>query len=277
MILYAAGRLRSLAASQTRRKETRYLMICCLYLLAALPALLAAKSDATPQAALWVAGAAFLLSVLWRALRSSCRRRIAALLLALAFLPLSSCIKYREIDTYEYPLIVAVEGAGEWRRYLFRTESDCIKVTAPSLISAREVANRERAKPLNFSQLGMAILPASQPDMIIELIEEVEAGDVDNTVILAVTDDDTDSLQNMTFSNYHSISEFFDEFKSHQSSRDFVDRTAFEALTSYRRDQIMLITRISMQTDAPSFKGAVVYNNDGSLLLSSEEVDRYDR
>lgn len=277
MILYAASQLRTLVASQTGRKETRRLMTACLTLLAALSAILAAGADATSTAALWTAGAAFLLSILWSALCSSRRRRIAALLLALAFLPLSSCIKYREIDTYEYPLIVAVAEAGEECRYLFRSESSCVEVTAPSLLVAKEIANRKRAKPLNFSQLGMAILPASRPDLIVERIEEIVGGDVDNAVILAVTDDDTDALKAMTFSDFHGISEFFDEFKSHMERHDFVDRTAFEALTSYRKYGTLMITSVTLGKDAITFDGAVIYGEGSRLSINIDQLDGFDR
>ena len=268
MILVAVARFRA-AIEGERPTRIRRSLTLCLFVLSVAAALWLREEGV----ALAVAGVAALLGALcgplWRK-----RRRVIPLTLALICLTMTSCLSYHEIDTYEYPLIVGVERAGEGARFHFRSQSGTVSVCADGLTQARDAVNRQRPKPLDLSQLGMVILPAGDEALLRACVEEIEHSRVDNAVLVAVTNDNLEELRGADFSSYHSISEFFDEFKAQHEPFDFVDRTAFEACASLQRTKTLLVPAITFAHGQLLSSGAVAYGKSARFSVTNEQLQR---
>lgn len=272
LLVYSAVRLHGFAAACIARKTEKRVCLACLYAAAVILSCLTVDRNQLAVAGLATAGVALLLALLWSMLSTAGRKRATAILLALCLLPLSSCIEYREIDTFDYPLIVGVEPSGEENKYVFRMENAALTVTAPSLLAAKEAINSRNAKPIDLSQLGMVLLPSDDADFILDRIAEIERIDVDNAVILAVTKNDVTDVGKTDFSGFHGVSEYFDEYKSNRESLGFVDRTVFEALASYRNDQTLLLTELLIDDDQLVFSGADAYGRGERKHLTNARL-----
>lgn len=271
--IYIMTVIGSLIGRKGLTKGKKRLMHIGVYLVAAICAFLALADLRIVRAFAWIAGVAVLLSVLLKIPARFKRTLAGAMCVCLLAVSLTSCMKYNEIDQFEYPLIIGAEENGEAIRFCFRTEESAYSASGDSLLDAVEAINRQQAKGLDLSQLGMVLVPAKSYDLLCALVTEIQETYVHNTVQIAVTESSITELENADFSSYSGISEFFDEYKSKLEQYSWMDRGAFDAYCDMEKDRGILVPRFTFCNGVMLIDGAVAYGKDSLVCFCNSQLE----
>ena len=268
LIMMTACRMAESVGECLTHKGKKRLLTACLYLLGAIPTLLNRNENSLVEFGLCLAMAAAFMAVLFALPGGIGKNRRRAVNAVLALCMLSSCVSYQEIDTFEYPLIVGVETAGDRAHYYFRTDDVTYTSVADSLRDAQESVNLQKPKPIDLSQLGMVLVESDSFDLLQDLLMEIQATDIHNSVLIAVTEDWVSELKEADFSEYQGISEYLNEYKSKLEPYTFLDATAFQACASITKEENCLLPSVQL-TDGPMLtNGAVAYGKGQAAQIT---------
>ncbi len=222
--------------------------------------------------AAFVAGIGLIVGVIIKLFSKNKKAAVATISCLALLLSMTSCMRYSEIDTYAYPLIIGVESAGEGIRFVMKTDEQTYIVNAKSILDAKNTANRQNAKQLDFSQVSMIIIQGGSLSLLEAISKEIQASYVHNSVQVAVTDAAINELEKAEFSQYSGISEYIDEYKSVQSKNKLLDVTAFDIYVKLSRGSAAFVPSVGFECNEPIISGGVIVGNGGVLDLTVEQV-----
>ncbi len=273
ILIYIISVIKLLVMKKVVSKSKFRIALGSIFIFIVSMSLLAVSDRAVTVIAAWIAGISIILAVLLSCLRSAKKAVLPVICCLLLSANLSSCIEYSEVDTFAYPQIVGVEKAGNDLRFYFRTEDATYSVFGKSIVDAQKAVNRQNAKQLDLSQLGMVIAKYDQFDVLSEVVGEIQDSYIHNTVQIAVTDTPLSELEKAEFSAYSSIGEFLNEYKSILEKFEVSDNTAFKVYINNEKGGASLIPRVTISDGEMLIEGAVAYGNKNRLTLSNQQLN----
>lgn len=272
ILIYIITVIGLLISQKVRTKIKNTTIWISVFIFISAVSLIAVSDRQISVIAAWVTAISAVISVLLR-----CFTRVKNVVLPIVCcliisINLSSCMEYSEIDTFAYPLIVGVEESGDNLKFYFRTEDATYSANGMSIVDAQNAVNRQSAKQLDLSQLGMVLTEYDSFDTLTRMVEDIQESYIHNTVQIAVTGSSISELEKAEFSSYSSISEFLDEYKSVQEQFDIVDSVAFRAYVKNKRDKALLLPSVVFSSGEMLVSGAIAYGKGERVPLSNPEL-----
>lgn len=272
ILIYIISVIKLLAKKKVISKAKFRIVLGSIFIFIASISLLAVADRVVTIVAACVAGISIILAVVLKFLKSSKKIMFPVICCILMAVNLSSCIEYSEVDTFAYPLIVGVEKSGDDRRFYFRTEDATYSVIGKSIVDAQNAVNRQNAKQLDLSQLGMVVAKYDQFETLSEVVSDIQDSYIHNTVQIAVIDTPLVDIEKAEFSAYSSIGEFLNEYKSILEKFEVTDNTAFKVYVNNEKGRASLIPRVVIADGEMLIEGAVAYGNKSRVVLSNQQL-----
>ncbi len=272
LLIYIVAVMKLLVNKKLVSRIKRRVVLISVFLFASAVSLIAVADRAVSVACAVIAGVSIVLAVIINRIKPVKKALLPIVLCLLLTANLSSCIEYSEIDTFAYPLIVGVEKLKDSYQFYFRTEDATYSIQGESMVDAKNAVNRQNAKQLDLSQLGMVLTEYDDFETLSKLASDIQSSYIHNTVQIAVTDQSLSELEKAEFSSYSSISEFLQEYKNNIEGFDIADSTAFKVFVGNEKGEAVLVPNVVFSDGEMLMEGAVAYGKGKRVALSNNEL-----